>query len=136
MLGIIGHHRPMKIIETKSAPGAIGPYSQGIAARGLLFCSGQIPLNPETGDIAGTTVKEQTRQVIKNLKAVLEAGGSSLDKVLKTTCFLSDMGDFAPFNEVYGEYFTGKPARSTVAVKELPRKVLVEIEAIGETGEV
>lgn len=122
----------MKEIQTTAAPTAIGPYAQAYESRDLLFTSGQIPLLPETGEVAGTTIGEQTEQVIKNLQAVLEAGGSSLTRVVKTTCFLADMEDFPAFNEVYGKYFTGKPARSTVAVKQLPKNVRVEIEAIGE----
>ena len=122
----------MEIIQTSAAPAAIGPYSQAIVSGGLAFSSGQIPLNNETGEVAGADIKEQTEQVIKNLKAVLEAAGSSLDKVVKTTCFLADMKDFAAFNEVYAQCFPGKPARSTVAVKQLPRNALVEIEAVGE----
>jgi 2-iminobutanoate/2-iminopropanoate deaminase len=124
----------MKVIQTSAAPAAIGPYSQGFISGNLVFTSGQIPLSAETGDVAGDTVTEQTGQVIQNLKAVLEAAGSSLDKVVKTTCFLADMKDFAAFNEVYAKHFTGKPARSTVAVKQLPRSVLVEIEAVAEIG--
>jgi 2-iminobutanoate/2-iminopropanoate deaminase len=122
----------MKIIQTEAAPAAIGPYSQGIISGGLVFTSGQIPLSAETGEVAGATIAEQTERVIKNLKEVLEAAGSSLTKVVKTTCFLADMGDFAVFNEVYAKHFTGKPARSTVAVKQLPRNVLVEIETVAE----
>ena len=123
----------MKVIQTNAAPAAIGPYTQAYESRGLLFTSGQIPLSAETGAVVGTTVTEQTEQVIQNLKAVLEAGGSSLSGVIKTTCFLADMNDFPAFNEVYGKHFTGKPARSTVAVRQLPKSVLVEIEAIAET---
>jgi 2-iminobutanoate/2-iminopropanoate deaminase len=122
----------MKMIQTNGAPMAIGPYSQAFVSGNLVFTSGQIPLSPESGEVSGTVIEEQTEAVIKNLKAVLEAAGSSLEKVIKTTCFLSDMKDFAAFNGVYAKYFTSKPARSTVAVKELPRKLLVEIEAIGE----
>jgi 2-iminobutanoate/2-iminopropanoate deaminase len=122
----------MKAIQTKAAPAAIGPYSQGIISGNLVFTSGQIPLSPETGEAAGKDIAEQTGQVIVNLRAVLEAAGSSLERVVKTTCFLADMGDFAAFNEVYAKYFPGKPARSTVAVKQLPKNVLVEIEAIAE----
>jgi 2-iminobutanoate/2-iminopropanoate deaminase len=122
----------MKEIQTKAAPAAIGPYSQGFVSGSLVFTSGQIPLYPESGEVAGKTIAEQTEQVIKNLQAVLEAGGSSLSRVVKTTCFLADMGDFAAFNEVYAKYFTGKPARSTVAVRQLPKSVLVEIEAVAE----
>jgi 2-iminobutanoate/2-iminopropanoate deaminase len=120
----------MKNVHTDKAPAAIGPYSQALTHGGLIFTSGQIPLSPETGAVVGSTITEQTEQVLKNLKAVLEEGGSDFSKVLKTTCFLSDMGNFAAFNEVYGKYFTGKPARSTVAVKQLPKDVLVEVEAI------
>jgi 2-iminobutanoate/2-iminopropanoate deaminase len=120
----------MHIVQTKAAPAAIGPYSQAYVSGGFIFSSGQISLSPENGEVVGKTIAEQTEQVIKNLKAVLEAGGSSLEKVVKTTCFLADMADFAQFNEVYAKHFTGKPARSTVAVKELPKKLLVEIEAI------
>jgi 2-iminobutanoate/2-iminopropanoate deaminase len=122
----------MKAIQTDEAPAAIGPYSQAFTAGCLIFTSGQIPLAAETGAVVGTTITEQTEQVIKNLKAVLEAGGSALAKVIKTTCFLADMHDFGAFNEVYARYFTGKPARSTVAVRQLPKNVLVEIEAVGE----
>ncbi|MDR1238998.1 MAG: RidA family protein [Treponema sp.] len=123
----------MKEIQTTAAPAAIGPYSQGFVSGNLVFTSGQIPLRPGTGEVAGKTIAEQTEQVIKNLSAVLEAGGSSLLRVIKTTCFLADMNDFAAFNEVYAKYFTGKPARSTVAVRELPKNALVEIEAVAET---
>jgi 2-iminobutanoate/2-iminopropanoate deaminase len=122
----------MKLIQTNAAPAAIGPYSQGFISGNLVFTSGQIPLSAETGEVVGLTVMEQTEQVIKNLKAVLEAAGSSLGQVIKTTCFLADMGDFAMFNEVYAKHFPGKPARSAVAVKQLPKSVLVEIEAIAE----
>jgi 2-iminobutanoate/2-iminopropanoate deaminase len=122
----------MKPVQTDAAPAAIGPYSQAFISGNFVFTSGQIPLLPGTGDITGTTISEQTEQVIKNLKAVLEAAGSSITKVVKTTCFLADMNDFAAFNEVYAQHFSGKPARSTVAVKQLPRSVLVEIEAIAE----
>ncbi len=119
-------------IETTKAPGAIGPYSQGKVLGNLVFTSGQIPIIPETGDVAENDIKVQTELVIKNLQAVLEEGGASLETVFKTTCFLSDMGDFAAFNEVYSKYFTSKPARSCVAVKTLPKNVLCEIEAIAE----
>jgi 2-iminobutanoate/2-iminopropanoate deaminase len=122
----------MKVIQTSAAPAAIGPYSQALATGNLVFTSGQIPLTPGTGEVAGTTIAEQTEQVIKNLAAVLEAGGSSLSRVIKTTCFLADMNDFAAFNEVYAKHFSGKPARSTVAVRQLPKSVLVEIEAVAE----
>ena len=122
----------MKKVETKMAPAAIGPYSQATEVGNLIFTSGQIPLNPETGVLEGTEIKEQTHRVCKNLKAVLEALGTSLKKAVKTTCFLSNMDDFAKFNEVYAEYFTEKPARSCVAVKELPKGALVEVEVIAE----
>jgi 2-iminobutanoate/2-iminopropanoate deaminase len=122
----------MQIVQTDAAPAAIGPYSQAMISCNLIFTSGQIPLSPENGEVTGTSISGQTEQVIKNLTAVLEACGSSLAKVVKTTCFLADMNDFAVFNEVYAKYFTGKPARSTVAVKQLPKNVLVEIEAIAE----
>lgn len=122
----------MKKVETKMAPAAIGPYSQAIEVGNLIFTSGQIPLNPETGVLEGTEIKEQTHRVCKNLKAVLEASGASLEKAVKTTCFLSNMDDFAKFNEVYAEYFTEKPSRSCVAVKELPKGALVEVEVIAE----
>ncbi|MDR3115650.1 MAG: RidA family protein [Treponema sp.] len=122
----------MKLIQTTKAPAAIGPYAQAFVSGGLVFTSGQIPLSAETGQVVGTVIAEQTERVIQNLKAVLEAAGSSLSRVIKTTCFLADMQDFTAFNEVYGKYFTGKPARSTVAVRQLPKSVLVEIEAIAE----
>ena len=122
----------MKVVQTDAAPAAIGPYSQAMISGNLVFASGQIPLSPDDGQICGTTVTEQTEQVIKNLGAVLEAAGSSLAKVVKATCFLIDMNDFAAFNEVYTRHFSGKPARSTVAVRQLPRGALVEIEAIAE----
>ena len=119
-------------VYTKNAPDAIGPYSQAVRANGLVFTSGQIPINPATGTIEAQTITEQTQQVCKNLKAVLEASGSDVTRVVKTTCFLADMADFAAFNEVYATYFTSKPARSGVAVKTLPKNVLVEVEAIAE----
>jgi len=122
----------MKVIQTNAAPAAIGPYSQAIISGNLVFTSGQIPLSAQDGQISGSSITEQTEQVIRNLAAVLEAAGSSFAKVVKTTCFLADMNDFAAFNEVYAKYFTGKPARSTVAVKQLPKSVLVEIEAVAE----
>jgi 2-iminobutanoate/2-iminopropanoate deaminase len=122
----------MKVIQTNMAPAAIGPYSQAIVSGNLVFTSGQIPLSAQDGQVTGSSITEQTEQVIKNLEAVLKAAGSSFDKVVKTTCFLADMGDFAAFNEVYAKYFTGKPARSTVAVKQLPKGVLVEVEAVAE----
>ena len=120
-------------IETSNAPGAIGPYSQGMKSGKLVFTSGQIPLDPKTGAIVGDTIEEQSEQALRNLQAVLEAGGASLKTVVKTTCFLSDMGDFVAFNGVYARFFTGDcPARSCVAVKTLPKGVLVEVEAIAE----
>jgi 2-iminobutanoate/2-iminopropanoate deaminase len=122
----------MKEISTKSAPAAIGPYSQGFIAGDFVFTSGQLPISPETGEIAGASAAEQTEQVIKNLKAILEQAGSSLARVVKTNCFLADMADFAAFNEVYAKYFTGKPARSTVAVKGMAKNALVEIDAVAE----
>ena len=122
----------MKVVYTDKAPAAIGPYSQAIILNDILFTSGQIPVDPATGELAGDTIQIQAEQVMKNLGAILEAAGSSYEKTLKTTCFLSDMGDFAAFNEVYGKYFTGKPARSCVAVKTLPKNVLVEVEVIAE----
>lgn len=122
----------MKVISTEKAPAAIGPYSQAMVVKSVVFTSGQIPLNPETGEIQGATIEEQAEQVMKNLGAVLEAAGSSYEKTIKTTCFLADMGDFAAFNEVYGKYFTGKPSRSCVAVKTLPKNVLCEVEVIAE----
>ena len=120
----------MKIIATPKAPGAIGPYSQAYVHGGLAFTSGQIAINPDSGAIVDGGIESQTEQVCKNIKNLLEACGSSLDKVLKTTCFLADMGDFAAFNEVYARYFTSKPARSCVAVKTLPKNVLVEVDTI------
>ena len=122
----------MKQISTDKAPAAIGPYSQGFVSGNILFSAGQIPLDPVSGEIVGEDITAQTEQVMKNLGAILEAAGSSYEKTLKTTCFLSDMGDFAAFNEVYGKYFTGKPVRSCVAVKTLPKNVLVEVEVIAE----
>ena len=122
----------MEPIYTPNAPQAIGPYTQAMKVGGLVFTSGQIAINPATGNVEATTIEEQTHQVCKNLKAVLEAAGTGLDKVVKTVCFLSDMNDFAAFNAVYGTYFTGKPARSCVAVKTLPKNVLVEIDTIAE----
>ena len=124
----------MKIIQTSSAPAAIGPYSQAIISGNFVFVSGQTPLSPENGQIVGESVREQAEQVFKNIKALLEASGSSIEKVVKTTCFLTDMNDFAVFNEVYAKYFIGRPARSTFAVKGLPKNALVEVEAIAEIG--
>ncbi len=122
----------MEYVSTNNAPGAIGPYSQAVKANGLLFTSGQIAINPATGNVEAQTIEEQTEQVCKNLQAVCEAAGTSLDKAVKTVCFLADINDFAAFNEVYGKYFTAKPARSCVAVKALPKKVLCEVEVIAE----
>jgi 2-iminobutanoate/2-iminopropanoate deaminase len=122
----------MKVIQTASAPAAIGPYSQGYITGNLIFTSGQIPITAGTGDVSGSTITEQTEQVARNLKAILEAAGSSMTKVVKATCFLADMNDFAAFNEVYAKHFSGKPARTTVAVKQLPKNVLVEIDVIAE----
>jgi 2-iminobutanoate/2-iminopropanoate deaminase len=119
-------------ILTDKAPAAIGPYSQAVVTDRLVFTSGQIPLDPATGEIAGTDIAEQTHRVCKNLAAVLEAAGSSLQNAVKTVCFLADMNDFTAFNEVYAQYFTGKPARSCVAVKTLPKNVFVEVEVIAE----
>lgn len=121
----------MKKITTEKAPAAIGPYSQGMITESLVITSGQIPVDPATGDVPEGIAK-QAEQSCKNVAAVLEAGGSSIEKVIKTTCFLADMGDFAAFNEVYAKYFTSCPARSCVAVKALPKGVLCEIEAIAE----
>ncbi len=119
----------MKKIETANAPGAIGPYSQGFVANGMVFTSGQIPVDPATGNIP-EGIAAQAEQSCKNVAAIVEAGGSSMENVIKTTCFLADMADFAEFNQIYARYFTGKPARSCVAVKTLPKNVLCEIEAI------
>lgn len=124
----------MKIIETKKAPAAIGPYSQAIVANGLVYTSGQIPIDPGSGIIEAASIEAQTEQVIKNLAAVLEAAGSSLERVVKTTCFLKNISDFAVFNGIYEQYFTGKPARSCVEVAALPKGALVEIEVIAEVG--
>ena len=121
-----------RTVYTKSAPDAIGPYSQAVCTGNLVFTSGQIAINPATGSVEAQTIEAQTEQVCQNLSAVLLAAGSSLEKVVKTVCFLSDMKDFAAFNIVYGKYFTSKPARSCVAVRELPKGVLVEVEAIAE----
>ena len=122
----------MEYVSTNNAPNAIGPYSQAVKANGLLFTSGQIAINPETNTVEAVTVEEQTEQVCKNLKAVVEAAGSDMTKVVKTVCFLADINDFAKFNEVYGRYFVSKPARSCVAVKDLPKGVLCEVELIAE----
>ena len=120
----------MKTIQTSNAPAAIGPYSQAKVVNGFVFASGQIPLNPATGEVEGTTIEAQAEQVMKNVGAILKEAGVGFENVVKTTCFLAEMADFAAFNEVYAEYFTSKPARSCVAVKELPKGVLCEIEAI------
>lgn len=122
----------MKKISTDKAPAAIGPYSQAIVTGNLVFTSGQIPINPETAAVEAVGIEAQAEQVMKNLGAVLTAAGSSYEKAVKTTCFLADMADFAAFNEVYGRYFTEKPARSCVAVKALPKGVLCEVEVIAE----
>lgn len=122
----------MKQIHTDKAPAAIGPYSQGYISNGLFFTSGQIALDPATGAVVGQDIAAQTQQVMRNLAALLEAAGTDFTKVIKTTCFLADMGDFAAFNEIYAQYFTGKPARSCVAVKTLPKNLLVEVELIAE----
>ena len=119
-------------VYTKTAPDAIGPYSQAKVVGGLVFTSGQIAINPATGNVEAATIEEQTHQVCKNLSEVLKAAGTSIDKAVKTVCFLKNMSDFGAFNGVYGEYFTSKPARSCVAVKELPKDVLVEVEVIAE----
>lgn len=119
-------------IYTADAPDAIGPYSQAITAMGFLFTSGQIAINPKSGEVEATTIEEQTEQVMQNVGAVLAAANSSFKQAVKTTCFLADMNDFAKFNEIYGKYFTGKPARSCVAAKTLPKNVLVEVEVIAE----
>ncbi len=121
----------MKVIATEKAPGAIGPYSQGFVTNGFVYASGQIPVNPADGTIPAG-IAAQAEQSCKNVGAILEAGGSSFEKVVKTTCFLADIADFAAFNEVYAKFFTSKPARSCVAVKDLPKGVLCEIEAIAE----
>lgn len=117
-------------VSTPNAPGAIGPYSQAKIYNGILYSSGQIAINPATGNVEEASIEGQTLQVMKNLSAVLTAGGSSFDNVIKTTCFLANIADFAAFNNVYGQYFTSKPARSCVAVKDLPKGVLVEVEVI------
>ena len=120
----------LKKVYTKNAPEAIGPYSQAIICGNMLFTSGQVPINPATGNVETEGITDQATQVMKNLAAVLEEAGTKFEKVVKTTCFLSDMNDFAAFNAVYAEYFTSKPARSCVAVKTLPKNVLVEVEVI------
>lgn len=120
----------MEKISTTKAPAAIGPYSQAVRTGSLVFTSGQIPLDPATGNVVGDEIRSQAEQVMKNLGAVLEEAGMTYENAVKTTCFLADMKDFAAFNEVYAKYFTGCPARSCVAVKELPKNVLVEVEVI------
>ena len=122
----------MEKIYTKNAPDAIGPYTQAIKTGGLVFTSGQIAINPQSGVVEAGDIVGQTEQVCKNLCAVLEAAGTSVEKAVKTVCFLADMNDFAAFNEVYGKYFISKPARSCVAAKQLPKNVLVEVEVIAE----
>lgn len=122
----------MEYVSTNNAPNAIGPYSQAVKVNGLLFTSGQITINPASNEVEAETIEEQTIQVCENLKAVVEAAGTTMDKVVKTVCFLADMNDFAKFNEIYGTYFTSKPARSCVAVKDLPKGVLCEVELIAE----
>ena len=124
--------KTMEKIYTKNAPEAIGPYTQAIKVGNLVFTSGQIAINPASGNVEATDIEEQTKQVCENLKAVLEAAGTSIENAVKTTCFLKNMEDFAAFNAVYGSYFTGKPARSCVAAKQLPKDVLVEVEVIAE----
>lgn len=123
----------MEKVFTEQAPAAIGPYSQAVKTGGLVYTSGQIPINPATGAIEAQEIKGQTEQVMKNLEAVLQAAGSSFERAVKTLCFLKSMDDFAAFNEVYARYFTGKPARSCVAVASLPKGALVEVEVIAET---
>ncbi len=125
----------MKVVATDKAPKALGPYSQGYVHNGIFYSAGQIAINPAINDVEATDIAGQTEQVCMNLGAVLEAAGTSFDKVLKTTCFLADMADFAAFNEVYAKYFTSKPARSCVAVKTLPKNVLCEVELIAAVEE-
>ena len=122
----------MKTISTTKAPAAIGPYSQAKLVNGMLYVSGQIPVDPATGEVAGTDITAQAEQSIKNVGAILAEAGTSFDKVVKTTCFIAEMADFAAFNAVYEKYFTSKPARSCVAVKALPKDVLCEVETIAE----
>ncbi len=120
----------LKFTSTEHAPSAIGPYSQAVEANGFLFASGQVALMPGTGEVVGTTIQEQAERVCQNIKGILDANGLTFEDVVKTTCFLADMADFAAFNEIYGKYFVSKPARSCVAVKELPKKLLCEVEII------
>lgn len=122
----------MNTIHTDKAPKAVGPYSQAVVSNGFVFTSGQIAINPETNTVEAQDIEGQTEQIMRNLKEVLEEAGSSFDKAVKTTCFLTDMNDFAAFNEIYGRYFTSLPARSCVAVKTLPKNVLAEVEVIAE----
>lgn len=121
-------------IQTDKAPSAIGPYSQAKVVNGMLYASGQIPLNPATGEVEGSDISTQTEQIMRNISGVLEAAGASFESVVKTTCFLADMSDFAAFNEIYGKYFTSRPARSCVVVRELPKGVLAEVEVIAICG--
>lgn len=123
------------IVSTDKAPAAVGPYSQAVKSGGLLFCSGQISIDPATGGLTGDEIKSQTEQVMKNISAVLAAAGATFSDVVKTTCFLADIEDFAEFNAVYAKYFTGKPARSCVAAAALPKGALVEVEVIAAIGE-
>ena len=125
----------MRYISTENAPAAIGPYSQAIEANGFLFASGQVPLCPKTGAVVGANIEEQAKQTCENVKGILTAAGVTFENVIKTTCFLADIADFAAFNAVYAEYFVGKPARSCVAVKDLPKGVLCEIEVIAVTNQ-
>ncbi len=122
----------MKYISTDKAPAAIGPYSQGVVVNGIVYFSGQIPINPADGSIEGETIEDQTERVCKNISALLEEAGSSFERVIKTTCFLDEIADFGAFNGVYEKYFVSKPARSCVAVKDLPKGVLCEIEVMAE----
>ncbi|HIS31934.1 MAG TPA: RidA family protein [Candidatus Limivivens intestinipullorum] len=124
----------LNYVNTPNAPAAIGPYSQGIVCGGIAWFSGQIPLSPVTGEVVGSTIEEQAEQVMKNIQALLESQNAAFTDVVKTTCFLADMKDFAAFNGVYEKYFTGKPARSCVAVKELPKGVLCEVEVIASVA--
>ena len=122
----------LKKVETTKAPAAIGPYSQGMLVNGMLYASGQIPIVPETGEVVKGDIEVQAKQVMRNVGEILKASGSDFEHVVKTTCFLADMADFAAFNRVYEQYFTGKPAKSCVAVRELPKKVLCEVEVIAQ----
>ena len=125
----------MKQIQTDKAPAAVGPYSQAVVSHGMVYTSGQIAIDPVTNTVKGTTIEEQTEQIMNNLKAVLEEASSGFDMAVKTTCFLADMNDFAAFNEIYGRYFTSLPARRCVAVKALPKGVLAEVEVIAEVSD-